>query len=85
VTAGTAGQERGETDDDFGWAMGRIQSSGKIPAAGLVTDLEWVVVECAVWPPKLRETSCACLSGKGQPRTYHSILRPSRMDRIPAC
>ena len=44
VAAGNAGQERGETDDDLGWIMGRIHSSGTIPAAGLVRDLEWVVV-----------------------------------------
>lgn len=44
VAAGNAGQERGETDDDLGWIMGRIHSSGAIPAAGLVRDLEWVVV-----------------------------------------
>ncbi len=44
VAAGNAGQERGETEDDFGWVMGRIHSSGRIAAAGLVHDLEWVVV-----------------------------------------
>jgi subtilisin family serine protease len=44
VAAGNAGQEQGETADDFGWVMGRIHSSGRIPAAGLVHDLEWVVV-----------------------------------------
>jgi len=44
VAAGNAGQERGETDDDLGWIMGRIHSSGTIPSAGLVRDLEWVVV-----------------------------------------
>jgi subtilisin family serine protease len=44
VAAGNAGQERGETDDDLGWILGRIHSSGRIPAAGLEKDLEWVVV-----------------------------------------
>jgi subtilisin family serine protease len=44
VAAGNAGQERGETADDMGWVMGRIHSSGRIPAAGLTRDLEWVVV-----------------------------------------
>jgi subtilisin family serine protease len=44
VAAGNAGQERGETEDDLGWIMGRIHSSGSIPAAGLEKDLEWVVV-----------------------------------------
>lgn len=44
VAAGNAGQERGETEDDFGWVMGRIHSSGRVPAAGLERDLEWTVV-----------------------------------------
>jgi subtilisin family serine protease len=44
VAAGNAGQERGEAADDIGWIMGRIHSSGRIPAAGLERDLEWVVV-----------------------------------------
>ena len=44
VAAGNAGQERGETPDDMGWVMGRVHSSGRIPAAGLDRDLEWVVV-----------------------------------------
>lgn len=44
IAAGNAGQERGETDDDLGWIMGRIHSSGRIPAAGLEKDLEWAVV-----------------------------------------
>jgi subtilisin family serine protease len=44
VAAGNAGQERSETSDDMGWIMGRIHSSGHIPAANLERDLEWVVV-----------------------------------------
>lgn len=44
LAAGNAGQERGETPDDMGWVMGRIHTSGKIPAAGLAADIEWVVV-----------------------------------------
>jgi subtilisin family serine protease len=44
VAAGNAGQERGETDDDLGWIMGRIHAGGRVPAAGLEKDLEWVVV-----------------------------------------
>ncbi len=44
VAAGNAGQERGETPDDIGWVMGRIHTGGKVPAAGLTADLEWVVV-----------------------------------------
>ena len=44
VAAGNAGQERGETEDDLGWIMGRIHSSGTVTAAGLERDLEWVVV-----------------------------------------
>jgi subtilisin family serine protease len=44
VAAGNAGQERGETETDIGFVMGRIHSSGTIPAAGLERDLEWIVV-----------------------------------------
>jgi subtilisin family serine protease len=44
VAAGNAGQEAGETEDDLGWVMGRIHSSGRLPAAGLAVDLEWTVV-----------------------------------------
>jgi subtilisin family serine protease len=44
VAAGNAGQESGETPDDLGWISGRVHASGKIPSAGLATDLEWVVV-----------------------------------------
>jgi subtilisin family serine protease len=44
VAAGNSGQERSETDSDIGFVMGRIHSSGQIPAAGLERDLEWVVV-----------------------------------------
>lgn len=44
VAAGNAGQERAESADDMGWIMGRIHSSGTLPAAGLVRDLEWIVV-----------------------------------------
>jgi subtilisin family serine protease len=44
VAAGNAGQERAETADDIGWIMGRIHASGRIPAAGLIRDLEWIVV-----------------------------------------
>jgi subtilisin family serine protease len=44
VAAGNAGQERGENPDDIGWITGRVHSSGRIPAAGLVRDLEWIVV-----------------------------------------
>lgn len=44
VAAGNSGQERSESDSDIGFVMGRIHSSGQIPAAGLERDLEWVVV-----------------------------------------
>jgi len=44
AAAGNAGQERGETADDFGWLMGRVHSSGRLVAAGLEQHLEWAVV-----------------------------------------
>lgn len=44
AAAGNAGQEQGVTDDDYGWIMGRIHSSGRIPSRGLDKELGWVVV-----------------------------------------
>jgi subtilisin family serine protease len=44
VAAGNAGQERGETADDIGWVMGRIHTCGKVAAAGLTAEIEWMVV-----------------------------------------
>jgi len=43
VAAGNAGQERPEAANDFGFIMGRIHTSGRIPARDLVTDIEWMV------------------------------------------
>ena len=43
IAAGNAGQEAPETSDDIGYIMGRIHTSGKIVAAGLDDDIEWVV------------------------------------------
>lgn len=44
VAAGNAGQEVPQFEDDIGYVMGRIHSSGTIPAAELYADLEWIVV-----------------------------------------
>jgi subtilisin family serine protease len=44
VAAGNAGQERSETDDDFGWIMGRVHTSGRITARELISDIGWTVV-----------------------------------------
>ncbi len=44
VAAGNAGQERGETDDDLGWLLGRVHTSGRVPARELAVDIEWNVV-----------------------------------------
>lgn len=43
VAAGNAGQDESTSADDFGWIMGRIHTSGRIPAPGLAADLEWAV------------------------------------------
>ncbi len=43
VAAGNAGQERAATPDDIGFIVGRIHTSGRIPARDLVTDIDWVV------------------------------------------
>ena len=44
VAAGNAGQEGPESEGDVGFIMGRIHTSGKIPARGLTRDLEWLVM-----------------------------------------
>jgi subtilisin family serine protease len=44
VAAGNAGQESAEREDDFGWVMGRIHTSGSVPSAGLEVDLDWTVI-----------------------------------------
>lgn len=44
LAAGNAGQEKAQHEDDFGWIMGRIHSSGQIVSRGLDVELDWVVV-----------------------------------------
>ncbi len=44
VAAGNAGQEVAEFPGDLGYVMGRIHTSGQIPARGLDKDIEVVVV-----------------------------------------
>ena len=44
VAAGNAGQEVAEFEGDLGYVMGRIHTSGSVPARGLAKDIEWVVV-----------------------------------------
>jgi len=44
VAAGNSGQEKAISDDDFGYAFGRIHTSGKIEKANLFNDLEWEVI-----------------------------------------
>jgi subtilisin family serine protease len=44
VAAGNAGQEKAQAEGDLGWIMGRIHTSGQIPARGLEVELEWTVV-----------------------------------------
>jgi subtilisin family serine protease len=44
VAAGNAGQEAAQEDGDLGWMMGRVHTSGRIPARGLEAEIEWTVV-----------------------------------------
>lgn len=44
VAAGNAGQEAPEHEDDIGYVMGRIHTSGRIAARGLERDIRWIVV-----------------------------------------
>lgn len=61
VAAGNAGQEAAAEPGDWGFVMGRIHTSGRLPSAGLTRHLEWIVVgdgiadlsenELSVWYP----------------------------------
>lgn len=44
VAAGNSGQEAARYEGDLGYLMGRIHTSGTIPARELYRDLDWVVV-----------------------------------------
>jgi subtilisin family serine protease len=44
VAAGNAGQEKPAFEGDRSYFMGRIHTSGAIPARGLSTDIDWLVV-----------------------------------------
>ena len=44
VAAGNAGQEAAQSEGDLGFIMGRIHTSGRIPARGLEMEIEWTVV-----------------------------------------
>ncbi len=48
VASGNAGQEKPEFDQDLGFIMGRIHTSGRIPAAGLTADIDWLVLGTGV-------------------------------------
>ena len=43
VAAGNAGQGKAENEQDMGWVMGRIHTSGLVKATGLDTDIDWTV------------------------------------------
>lgn len=42
VAAGNAGQESSQYEGDMGYVMGRIHTSGQVPATELIQDIEWV-------------------------------------------
>ena len=44
AAAGNAGQESPQFEGDIGYVMGRVHTSGRIAASGLVSDLQWNVV-----------------------------------------
>lgn len=44
VAAGNAGQEAAAFEGDSGYVMGRIHTSGTVPARDLTKDIEWLVV-----------------------------------------
>lgn len=44
VAAGNAGQEAPERPGDIGFVVGRIHTDGRISAAGLTDNIEWIVI-----------------------------------------
>jgi subtilisin family serine protease len=86
VAAGNAGQEAPQFSGDLGYLTGRIHASGRVPARGLETDLEWQVVgngiadvsenELEIWYEPGDEFSVSLRSPSGvwtgpvTPRTY---------------
>jgi subtilisin family serine protease len=44
AAAGNAGQDRPRMDGDMGYLSGRIHTSGRVAASGLVADIEWEVL-----------------------------------------
>ena len=40
----TRGRRKRTADEDLGWTMGRIHTSGHIPARGLEVEIEWTVI-----------------------------------------
>lgn len=44
VAAGNAGQEKSQSEGDLGWIMGRVHTSGQIPARGLEVEIGWTVI-----------------------------------------
>lgn len=44
VAAGNSGQEKSLAENDYGYTMGRIHTSGRIEASGLSKDIFWTVV-----------------------------------------
>jgi subtilisin family serine protease len=43
VAAGNAGQDKARSEEDMGWVMGRIHTSGQLKATGLENDIAWTV------------------------------------------
>lgn len=86
VAAGNAGQEAPQFSGDLGYLTGRIHASGRVPARGLETDVEWQVVgngiadvsenELEIWYEPGDEFSVSLRSPSGvwtgpvTPRTY---------------
>jgi subtilisin family serine protease len=78
VAAGNAGQEGPMHDEDFGYVMGRIHSSGRIPASGLDHDLFWNVVGNGITDISENELEIWC---EAQDRVAISV-RPPGLDWI---
>lgn len=82
VAAGNAGQEKAQSDEDIGFIVGRIHSSGRIPSRGLCVDLEWTVVGNGIEDMSENELE---VWYSAQDRLIVSVKSPSSSDWMTVC
>lgn len=77
VSSGNVGQEAPAFEGDRNYFTGRIHTSGKLPSAGLTTDIEWLVVGNTISDISENEFEI----WYGPQDRFEVRLRPPRSDR----